>query len=75
LGLDHLLDYRPEEPILPLETTLILRQKPVGMMEKHPVENGPLRLSRVIDSGHGGRRAYRNGPPSRIGPRLPGKTG
>jgi hypothetical protein len=57
IPLDHLLDYRPEEPILPLETTLILRQEPVEMMEKHPVENGPLRMSRVIDSGHGGRRA------------------
>ena len=33
IPLDHLLDYRPEEPILPLETTLILRQKPVEMME------------------------------------------
>jgi hypothetical protein len=47
IPLDHLLDYRPEEPILPLETTLILRQKPVEMMEKHPVENGPLRMERT----------------------------
>jgi hypothetical protein len=47
--LDNLLDDRSEKPILPLETTLILRQEPVEMMEKHPVENGPLRMPRTID--------------------------
>jgi hypothetical protein len=45
------------------------------MMEQHPVEDRALRMPRSIDSRHGGRRASRNGPPSRIGPRLPGKTG
>jgi hypothetical protein len=62
--LDHLLDDRSEKPILPLETTLILRQEPVEMMEKHPVENGPLRMSRTIDSRHSRRIASRNGPTS-----------
>jgi hypothetical protein len=45
------------------------------MMEQHLVEDDPLRMSRTIDSRHGGRMVSRNGPTSRIGPRLPGKTG
>jgi hypothetical protein len=43
------------------------------MMEEHPVEDGPLRMSKTIDSRHCGRMTSRNGPTSRIGPRLPGK--
>jgi len=61
--------------ILLFETGLILRDKPLEMMEKHPVENGPLRMSGTIESRHSGREASRNGPTSWIGPRLPGKTG
>ena len=72
--LDHLLDDRPEKTVLPLETTLMLNQEPVEMMEEYPVKDGPLRMSRTIDSRHGGRMASRNGPKSRIRPRLPGKT-
>ncbi len=71
--LHHLPDDRPEKTVLPLETTFILSQEPVEMMEKHPVKDGPLRMSGTIDSRHGGRRASRNGPTSRIGPRLPEK--
>jgi len=41
--LDHLLDDRPEKPVLPLETTIILRQEPVEMMEEYPVKDRPLR--------------------------------
>jgi len=63
--LDHLLDDRSEKPILPLETVFIFGQEPVEMMEKHPVENGPLRMSRTIDSRHSRRIASRNGPTSR----------
>jgi hypothetical protein len=43
--LDHLLDDRPEEAVLLLETSLILSQEPVEMMEQHPVKDGPLRMS------------------------------
>ena len=52
IALDHLLDDRPEKTVRPLEPALILRQEPVEMMEKHPVEDGPLRMSRAIDSRH-----------------------
>jgi len=52
---------------------LILRDKPLEMMEEYPVEDGALRMSGTIESLHGGRMASRNGPKSRIGPRLPGK--
>jgi hypothetical protein len=41
------------------------------MMKDHPVENAPLRMSRMIDSRHGGRMASRNKPTLRILPRLP----
>jgi hypothetical protein len=44
------------------------------MMEKHPVEDGPLRMSRTIGSPHGGREAPGNGPPSRIRSALLEKT-
>jgi hypothetical protein len=71
--LDHILDDRPEKTVLPLETTLILNQEPVEMMEKHPVEDGPLRMSRTIDSRHSGRMASRNGPMSWMRSGLPEK--
>jgi hypothetical protein len=64
IALDHLLDDRPEKTVLPLETTLIFSQEPVEMMEKHPVEDGPLRMSGTIDSRHSRRIASRNGPTS-----------
>jgi hypothetical protein len=64
---------RTAKPVLPLETVFIFGQEPLEMMEKHPVEDGPLRMSRTIDSRHSRRKASRNGPISQIGPRLPGK--
>jgi hypothetical protein len=54
--------FRTAKPVLPLETTLILHQEPVEMMEKHPVKDRPLRMSRMIHSRHGGRIASRNEP-------------
>ena len=64
---------RTAKPVLPLETTLILRQKPVEMMEEYPIKDCPLRMSRTIDSRHSRRKASRTGPMSWIGPRLHGK--
>jgi len=46
----HLFDDGPEEAIVLLEVALIVGQKPLEVMEKHPVEDGPLRMSRTIDS-------------------------
>jgi hypothetical protein len=43
------------EAVVPDYSTLILGQEPVEMMEQHPVENGPLRMPRTIDSLHDGR--------------------
>jgi hypothetical protein len=37
-----------EEAVLPLEPSLILRQKPLEMMEEHPIEDSPLRMARTI---------------------------
>jgi len=72
--LHDLFDDRPEIAVLPLEPSLILRQKSLEMVEQHTVEDGPLRMPGTIDSRHGERRASRNGPTSQFGPRLPGKT-
>jgi hypothetical protein len=55
---------RTAKPVLPLETTLILRQEPVEMMEEYPVKDRPLRMSRTIDSRHSRRKASRTGPMS-----------
>jgi hypothetical protein len=38
------------------------------VMEQHPIEDGPLRLSRTIDSRYDGSMASRNGPPARYEP-------
>jgi hypothetical protein len=65
---DDFLDDRPEIPILPLEPVFIGGEETVEMMGKHPVKNRPLRMSRTIDSRHGGRNASGNGPTS---PRRP----
>jgi len=40
IALHHLFDDRSKRPILFLKTALILRQKPVKVMEEHPVERG-----------------------------------
>jgi hypothetical protein len=72
---DHLLDDRPEKTILPLEPTLIFRQKPVEMMEEYPVKDCPLRMSRTMDSRHSRRKASRTGPTLRIKSSLPEKPG
>ena len=74
IALHDLLDDRPEKTVLPLEMGLILSREPVEMMRQHPVEDGPLRMLRTIDSRHSKRIASRNGLISRIGSRLPGKT-
>jgi hypothetical protein len=44
------------------------------MMEQHPVERRLIRMSRAIDSRHGGREASGIGPTSSKGSRLPEKT-
>jgi len=52
IALDHLLDDGPEETVLLLETSLILGQELVKIMEHHPVEHGTFRMSGTIDSCH-----------------------
>jgi hypothetical protein len=66
VALNHILDDRPKEAVLLLETSIILGQEPVEMMEEYPVKDRPLRMSRTIDSRHSRREASRNGPTSRI---------
>ena len=64
---------RTAKPVFALKTRLIFGDEPLEMMKKHPVEDGPLRMPRAIDSRHGGNKASRNGPLSRMGPRPPEK--
>jgi hypothetical protein len=61
--LDDVLDDRSEVAVSLLEA-FVFRDKPLKMMEEHPIENGPLRTSRTIDSRHSGRKASRNRPMS-----------
>jgi len=62
IALDDILDDRPEEAVFPLKTPLIFRDEPLEMMKKHPVENGPFRMARAVDSRHIGNEVSRNGP-------------
>jgi len=75
VALDDFFDDRPEEAVLLLEAALVLRQEPVEVMKKHPVEDGPLRMPGTIHSRHSGRMASRNGPRPRKFPYRPGKRG
>jgi len=62
IALDDLLDDRPEKAVFPLEPALVFRDEPLEMVEKHPVENGPFRMTRAIDSRHIGNEVSRNAP-------------
>jgi hypothetical protein len=73
VALDHLLDDRPEIPVLLLEPALVLGQELVEMMKEHPVEDRAFGMSGPIDSRHGGKTAPRIGPRSWVEPSLPGK--
>jgi len=55
-------DDRPEIPVGPLKAFLVFRHEPLEMMEQHPVEDGPLRMSRAIDSRHIENEESRNAP-------------
>jgi len=50
MAFGHLLDDRPQKTIFLLEAALILGQEPVEVMKKHPVEDGPLGMTRAVDS-------------------------
>jgi hypothetical protein len=60
------LDAWTEEAVLLLEAALILSQEFIEIMEQHPIEDGPLRMSGTVDSRHGGRKISRNEPKSQI---------
>ena len=62
VALDHLFDDRPEIPVLLLEASLILGQEPLEMMEKHPIEDRALRMTKAIDSRHIGKADSRSMP-------------
>jgi len=50
LQIIHPLHFFLEIPVLLLETIFILCQEAVKVMEQHPIKDGPLRMSRMIDS-------------------------
>jgi hypothetical protein len=62
IALDDLFDDRSEIPVVPLEPALIFRDEPLELMENHPVENGPFRMTRTVDSRHTGNEVSRNTP-------------
>ena len=71
----HILDDRTEEAVLLLKAALVFGQELIEVVEQHPIKDSPLRMSRTIDSCHGGRMASRNGPSLTTGPHLLEKTG
>jgi hypothetical protein len=75
VALDDFFDDRTEEAILFLKTSLILRQETVELMKQHPVEDGPLGMSRTVNSCHSRSFSSGNGPWPRIWPILPEGTG
>ncbi len=60
--LDDLFNDRTKEAVFALKTLLIFRDKPLEIMEEHPVEDGSLRMTRAIDSRHTGSELSRNAP-------------
>jgi hypothetical protein len=54
-------DDRTEEAARLLEAALIVRQEAIEVMVQYPVKDSPFRMSRTIDSRHGGRMASKNG--------------
>jgi len=72
--LDDVLDDRTEIAVRLLETLLVLRDEALKMMEQHPVENGPLRMTRTIDARHIQDKRSRNGPGKNKG-QFPGADG
>jgi len=70
----HLLNYGPEEAVLPLESALILSQEPVKIVKKHLVENCPFRMSRTIDSCHSKDKDSGNRPEEASGAFSPGNS-
>jgi hypothetical protein len=49
----YLLDDRPEEAILSLETGFIFGYKLIEIMEEYTVEQGEFRMSRTVNFCHG----------------------
>lgn len=52
VALNHLLDDRPEEAVLLLETAVIFCQEAVEVMEEDAVEDGVFGMTGTIDSWH-----------------------
>ena len=74
VALDDILDDRPEISVVPLEPALIFRDEPLEMMKKHPVENGPFRMSRTIDSCHSKDKDLGNTPEEVLEALSPGNS-
>jgi len=62
IALDDFLDDRAEEAVLLLEAALIFCQESVKVVEQHPVEDSPFRMSRTVNSGHSRSFSSRNEP-------------
>jgi len=59
---DDPFDDRTEKAIFALKTLLIFRQEALEMMEKHPVEDGLLWMTRTVEPGHIVNEESRNAP-------------
>jgi hypothetical protein len=59
---EHFPDDRPEIAVFPLEARLIFDEEPLEVVKQHPVEDGPLRMARTVDSRHIGKADSKSVP-------------
>ncbi len=52
----------PKIAVFPLEPRLVFDDEPLEIMEQHPIEDGPLRMARTVDSRHIGNARSNNVP-------------
>jgi hypothetical protein len=71
----HLLDYRAEVPVFPLETILVFSKEPLEIIKKHPVKHRVFRMTLAVDPCHGREDDSQNGPRGRKKPRRPDTPG
>jgi hypothetical protein len=73
IALDDVFNDGPEITILLLESALVFCDESLEMMEKQAIEDGPLRMTRAIDSRHIGKEESRNRPRTGVHQKIRGE--
>ena len=64
--LNHILDDGTEEAILSFKPALVLSEKLLKVMKKHPIKNSKFRMTLTVNPCHGSRDDSKNGPKWRL---------